>query len=158
MHGKHCNGMHVVYRQGCLIPYDGESRYLSDLEEKGLQQNIEFGYDERYSATDIGTITFQRESGSPLRMIDVLYVVGLKNNLVFVAVLEYHGYDLMFRKGKVFLRHTTTGRVRHIGVTVKNLYALKVEDEFKALRRKVEVIDLVFEREHKLPLDLQNQK
>ena len=36
-----------------------ENRYLfSELEEKDLQRNIEFGDDERYNMTDIGTITF----------------------------------------------------------------------------------------------------
>ena len=45
---------------------------FSDLEEKDLQQSIEFGDDERYSATDIGKITFQRDNGSHLRLVDVL--------------------------------------------------------------------------------------
>ena len=31
---------------------------FSDLEEKDLQQNIEFGDDERYNTIDIGTVTF----------------------------------------------------------------------------------------------------
>ena len=44
----------------------GNIDLFSDLEEKDLQQSIEFGDDERYSATDIGTITFQRENGSHL--------------------------------------------------------------------------------------------
>ena len=76
----------------------GNKDLFSDLEEKDLQQIIEFGDDERYSMTDIGTVTFQRESGSPLRLEDFLYVLGLRNNLVSVVVLEDHGYDVMFRK------------------------------------------------------------
>ena len=76
-----------------------ENRDLfSDLEEKDLQQNIEFGDDRRYSATDIGTVTFQRECGFPTKLTDVLYVPGLRKNLVLVAVLEDHGYDVIFRK------------------------------------------------------------
>ena len=55
---------------GCMWYLDNESSFhmtwniylFSDLEEKYLQQNIEFGDDERYNATEIGTITFQRES------------------------------------------------------------------------------------------------
>ena len=67
--------------------------------------HIKMGDDGRYSVTNIGTITFQRESGPPLTLKDVMYVSGLKNNLVFVAMLEDHGYGVIFRKGKVFLHH-----------------------------------------------------
>lgn len=73
---------------------------------------IEMAYDGRYSATNIGTITFQRESSSPLRLKDVMFVPGLKKNLVSVTVLEDNGYDVIFNKGKAFLRHISTGRVK----------------------------------------------
>ena len=59
----------------------GNRDLFSDLEEKDLQQNIEFGDDGRYRATNICTVTFQRESGSPLRLADVLYVPGLRKKL-----------------------------------------------------------------------------
>ena len=94
----------------------GNKDLFSDLEEKDLQWNMEFGDDVRYNATNIGTITFQREFGSPLRLKDVFFVPGLKKNLISIVVLEYHGYDVIFRKGKVFLRHITTGQVKLIGV------------------------------------------
>ena len=47
--------------------------------------------------------------------------------------------------------------MKQIGSRVKDLYALKVEDACKALRRKSMVNDLVVERE-KLSLDMQPQK
>lgn len=40
--------------------------------------HIEMGDDGRYSMINIGTITFLRDSGSPLRLKDVMYVPGLK--------------------------------------------------------------------------------
>ena len=70
--------------------------------------HIEMGYDGRYSMTSINTVTFQRESGSPLTLKYVMYVPGLKKNLVSVAMLEDHGYNVIFSKGKAFLRHITT--------------------------------------------------
>lgn len=51
---------------------------------------------------------FQREHGAPLTLTDVKYVPGLKNNLVYVAILEDKGYGVVFSKGKVFLRHIGT--------------------------------------------------
>ena len=45
-----------------------------DLEEKDLQMHIEMGDDGRYSATRIGTITFERESGKPFLLKYVMHV------------------------------------------------------------------------------------
>ena len=59
-------------------------------------------------------------------MTDVKYVSGLKKNLVLVEMLEDKGYDVVFSKGKVFLRHIITRQVKQIGSRVKNLYALGV--------------------------------
>ena len=49
-----------------------------------------------------------------------MYVLGLKNNLFCFAMLEDHGYDVIFSEGKVFLRHKATGQVKNNGVQVKN--------------------------------------
>ena len=72
-------------------------------------------------------------------------------------MLEDKGYDVVFSKGKVFLRQITMRQVKQIGSRVKNLYTLDVQDAWKALRSKENVRDLVVERESKLPLDMQPQ-
>ena len=61
-------------------------------------------------------------------MTDVMYVLVLKKNLVSVAMLEDKGYDVVFSKGKAFLRHISTGQTKRIGIRVKNLYKLEVDD------------------------------
>jgi hypothetical protein len=76
---------------------------FSDLEERDLKMHIEMGDDGRYNATRIGTITFQRESLKPFQLKDVMHVLGLKKNLVSVAVLDDIGYDVVFSFGKAFL-------------------------------------------------------
>ena len=65
---------------------------------------------------------------------------------------------MIFRKGKVFLRHISMGWLKQIGVRVKKLYALEVEYAWKYLRRKENGRDLVVEREHELPLNMQPSK
>ena len=112
---------------GALFHMTGNRDLFSDLEEKDLQQNIEFGDDDRYITTEIGIVTFQRENGSHLRLVDVFHVSGLRKNLVSI-VLEERDYEVMFRKGKVFLKHIATRQVKHIYVRFKNLYALEVDD------------------------------
>eukprot|EP00253_Pinus_taeda_P036550 PITA_36550 len=81
---------------------------FSTLEEKNLHILIVVGNDEKYSVSSVGTIIFQREHGSHLTLTDVKYVPGLKRNLVSIAMLEDKGYDVVFSKGKVFLRHIIT--------------------------------------------------
>lgn len=69
----------------------------------------------------------------------MVYVPGLKKNLVLVVMLEYKGYDVVFSKGKVFLRHIATGHTKRIGIRVKNLYKLEVDD-CAALSTKSELV------------------
>ena len=89
---------------------------FTDLDEKDLGVHIEMGDDGRYSATSIGTISFERESGKPFILKEVVYVPGLKKNMISVAMLEYKGYDVVFSEGKAFLRSKATSETRRIGV------------------------------------------
>ena len=102
----------------------GDKDYFIDLEEKDLRMHIEMGDDGRYSVTGIGAITFQRESGKPFQLKNVMHVPGLKKSLVSVAMLEDRGYDVVFNGGKDFMRHKKMGQVKKIGIRVKNLYKL----------------------------------
>jgi len=60
----------------------------------------------------VGTISFERESGSSLHLSDVLYVLGLKKNLVLVATLEDKGYGVIFNRDKAYLKHLAFGLVK----------------------------------------------
>ena len=73
-------------------------------------------------------VLFQREHGAPLTLTNVKYVLSLKENLVSVAMLEDKGYDVVFSKGKAFLRHIGTRQTKRIRIQVKNLYKLEVDD------------------------------
>jgi hypothetical protein len=112
---------------GASFHMTGDKEIFSDLEERDLKIHIEMGGDGRYSATSIGTITFQRDSGKPFQLKYVMHVPGLKKNLVSVAMLEDIGYDVVFSDGKAFLRHKTMSQVKKIGIQVKNLYKLEVD-------------------------------
>ena len=89
---------------------------------------IDMGDDGKYHVSGEGTIMFQREHGAPLTLTNVKYVPGLKKNLVSITLLEDKGYDVVFSKGKVFLRHIGTRQTKRIRIRVKNLYKLEVDD------------------------------
>eukprot|EP00253_Pinus_taeda_P029923 PITA_29923 len=122
---------------GASFHMTGDKELFSDLEEKYLQMHIEMGDDGKYSVTRLGMITFQREHRAPLILNNVIYAPGMKKNLVSISMLEDRGYDVTFSKGKAFLRHIATDQVKKIGIQVKNLYKLEVE-ECVALRTKEE--------------------
>jgi len=103
------------------------NEFFNNLEEKDLQLHIELGDDGRYSTKGIVTITFKRESGSHIHVKNVMYVLSMKKNLFFIAVLEDKGYDVVFCRGKSYLKHVATGKLKQIGVRVKNLYKLEVD-------------------------------
>lgn len=88
---------------GASFHMSRNKEFFSDLEENDLQMHIDMGYYGRYNASDTSTITFQREFVSPLKNKDVMHLLGLKENLSSITILEDHGYDVIFSKGKDFL-------------------------------------------------------
>ena len=88
--------------------------------------HIEFLDNERYSATEISTVTFKRDLGYPLCLKGFMFSPGLKKNLIFVEFLEDFDYFVIFSKGKAFLRHIVTKQVKHIGFQFKNPYKLEL--------------------------------
>ena len=89
---------------------------FNTLEEKDLKMHIEMGDDGKYHVLGEGMVVFQREHGAPLTLSDVKCVSRLKKNLVSVGMLEDKGYDVVFSKGKAFLRHIATGQTKIFGV------------------------------------------
>ena len=112
---------------GASFHMTGDRDLFIDLDEKDLGVHIEMGDDGRYSVTDIGTISFERESGKPFILKEVMHILGLKKNLISVAMLEDKGYDVVFSEGKACLHSKATGETQRIGVRVKNLYQLQVD-------------------------------
>jgi len=112
---------------GASFHMTGDRDLFFDLEEKDLGVPIDMGNDGTYSGTSIGTISFERKSGKPFILKEVMHVPGLKKNLISMATLEDKGYDVVISEGKSFLHSKTTGETRKIGVRVRNLYQLHLD-------------------------------
>jgi hypothetical protein len=76
---------------------------LSDFETKYFAEHVEIGNDKYYMIEGVGSISFRLESGARLHVDEVLYVPGLKNNLLSVATLEDKGYWVIFKDRKALL-------------------------------------------------------
>eukprot|EP00253_Pinus_taeda_P005925 PITA_05925 len=98
--------------------------YFSELLESGTDIEVVLGDDKVVRAVDVGTLTFQRESKPPLKVSDVLYVSGMRKNLISVSALEDRGYEILFKGGQVLMypRGTPADSARVIGVRHTKVY------------------------------------
>jgi hypothetical protein len=76
---------------------------LSDFETKSFAEHAELGDDKCYKIEGVGSISFKLESGARLHIDEVLYVLGLKKNLLSLATLEDKGYWVIFKDKKALL-------------------------------------------------------
>jgi hypothetical protein len=70
----------------------GYKDILPDFEKKYHAEPVELGDNKCYNIEGVGSISFKLESGARLHVDEVLYVPGLKKNLLSVATLEDKGY------------------------------------------------------------------
>jgi hypothetical protein len=80
----------------------GVREHLTDLTQIG-DVEVVLGDDRVVKEVGCGTVSFQRESLPPMSLIEVLYVPGLKKNLVSVSAIEERGYEVLFFDGQVLL-------------------------------------------------------
>lgn len=81
----------------------GYKEILSDFRIKNFSVQVELRNEASYAIKGTGSVKFQLECGIVLHLEEVLYVPGLKKNLISVAVLESKGYRVLFMDGKAFL-------------------------------------------------------
>eukprot|EP00253_Pinus_taeda_P021603 PITA_21603 len=102
----------------------GVREYFSELSECGTDMEVVLGDDRVVRAVGVETLTFQRESKPPLKVSDVLYVLGMRKNLIFVLAFEDKRYEVLFRGGQVLMypRGTPADSTRVIGVRHAKVY------------------------------------
>ena len=102
---------------------------FSELIPRTNQQDIILGDDSVVRVVGTGDVVFQRESLAPLILRDVLYVPGLKKNLVSISCIEDRGFVVLFEKGQVYIYPQGGSRAdsRVIGVRQGRMYRLVFE-------------------------------
>ena len=85
------------------------------------------GDDSQYPIKGIGEASYKLDSGKPMKMKDVLYVPGLKKNLLSISALDKKGFIFAFIYGKVLMwtKVKTIDDVVEIGVEEGWVYKLK---------------------------------
>ena len=78
--------------------YNGASRYMTSARElfssltKDISRvQVKLGDDAKYPIEGVGTIPFQLWLGNSLDLDNVLFVPGLKKDLLSILIMEYKG-------------------------------------------------------------------
>jgi hypothetical protein len=100
---------------------------LSNLTHKDSPHKVKLGDDYQYPIKGVGEASYKLDSGKPMKMKEVLYVPGLKKNLLSISTLDEKGYRVSFVDGQVLMwpRGKTFDDVVVIGVQEGGLYKLK---------------------------------
>ena len=104
----------------------GDRDMFTEMSESYLELEVVLGDDIVVRAVGRGTARFDRESMHPLYLRDVLYVLGLKKNLVSVSMIEDRGFGVYVLDGKVHIFPKAAGPSysRVIGVRCGKMYKL----------------------------------
>jgi hypothetical protein len=100
---------------------------LSNLTHKDSPHKVKLGDDYQYPIKGVGQSSYKLDSGKPMKMKEVLFVPGLKKNLLAISALDEKGYRVAFVDGQVLLwpRRKTFDDAVVIGVQEGGLYKLK---------------------------------
>jgi hypothetical protein len=100
--------------------------HFSDLRDTEVRIDISLGDNRVITVAEIGTVSFRRENLPPISFIDVLFVPGMKKNLISVSTLRDRGFEVSFRGTEVLIypRGCSIDSGQVIGVREGDLYRL----------------------------------
>jgi hypothetical protein len=104
----------------------GFREYFSDLRDTEVRIEISLGDDRDVRVAGVGTVVFQRDSMPPISFTGVLYVPGMKKNLISISTLQDRGLEVTFRGSEVLIhpRGSSLASRQVIGVREGKLFRL----------------------------------
>jgi hypothetical protein len=66
--------------------------------------HVELGMGTKHAVKGSGTMPFQLESRSTLRVMNVLWVPKIKRSVISVLMVEKNGFDIEFYDGKALIK------------------------------------------------------
>jgi transposase InsO family protein len=118
---------HIWYiDSGASSHITGIREHFSDLRDTEVRIDISLGDNRIVTVVGIGTVSFRREDLPPISFTDVLFIPGMKKNLILVSTLQDRGFEVSFRGTEVLIYpqgcSIDSGQV--IGVREGDLYRL----------------------------------
>jgi hypothetical protein len=81
----------------------GQRDILSCLIENNFPQKVTLGDEYQYPIKGVGESNYKLDSGTPMKMKDVLYVSGSTKNLISISALDKKGFRVAFIDGEVLM-------------------------------------------------------
>jgi hypothetical protein len=105
----------------------GQRDIISFLTENKFPKKVTLGDDYHYPIKGVGESNYKLDSGTPMKMKDVLYVPGLKKNLLSISTLDNKCFRVSFIDGEVLMwpKGKTIEETIVIGKEKGGLYKLK---------------------------------
>jgi hypothetical protein len=109
----------------------GQRDILSCISEKKFSQKLTLGDDYQHPIKGVGESNYKLNSRNSMKMKDVLYVPGLRKNLLSISDLENKGFRFSFIDGEVLMwaKGETLKEAIVIGKEEGGLYKLKDHSE-----------------------------
>jgi hypothetical protein len=118
---------HIWYiDSGASSHITGIREHFSDLRDTEVRIDISLGDNRIVTVAGIDTVSFRRENLPPISFTDVLFVPGMKKNLISVSTLQDRGFEVSFRGTEVLIypRGCSIDSGQVIGVREGDLYRL----------------------------------
>ena len=81
----------------------GHRDSFSCLTQKDYPHKVQLGNDYQYPIKGIGEASYKLKSKKPMKMKEVLYVPGLKKNLLSILDLDKKGFRFSFVDGEFLM-------------------------------------------------------
>jgi hypothetical protein len=100
--------------------------HFTDLRDTEVRIDISLGDNKIFTVAGVGTISFRREGLPPISFTNVLFIPGMKKNLISVSTLQDRGLEVLFRGNDIliFSRGFSIDSGKVIGVREGDLYRL----------------------------------
>jgi hypothetical protein len=93
----------------------GDHKNLSRMMEKETPHKVELGDNNSYAIKGIGQATIKMESSNSIHLSNVIYILSLKKNILYISCLEEKGDRLAFVDGK-FLIWSKYSKIEDVGI------------------------------------------
>jgi len=122
----------------------GNKEVLKNLIMKDSPHKVKLGDDSQYPIKGEGEAIYFLESGKWMKMQKVLFVPGLKKNLLSISALEEKGFRVAFVDGQVLMwsKGKTFESAVTIGLQEGGLYRLKGKAEQALVHSSISLSEL----------------
>ena len=81
----------------------GYKESFSSLIKKDSPQKVKLGDHYQYPIKGVGEASYKLDSRKPMKMKDMLYVLGLKNNFLSISALDKKGFRVVLIDGEFLM-------------------------------------------------------